>query len=1174
MSPNTTTIGNCKVYRAKDVYRGREVALTFLPKEVVADPARREACQRQARLAARVRDNYVLTIYECDQVNGSWFLTLEMVDGPNLFEHVTGKGALPAEEARALILQAARALAQAEKQGLPVAALSPAGFLVANQSGRVVLKLLPVDMLREPGNGAAQPGKPGDFLAPEEARGGPRDVRCAIYSLGATFYFLLTGRPPGPREAEAWAAIQGRVPAPLTSVLQRMLARDPEDRYPTPEALIQDLERVGGRTAAKAGIQAGGAGLLSRLAAKAKAAPGRLRRPAPGKATQRLAPGPRPRRVSRLLLLGSLTCLVALTLVVIIWATRPSGDGDAKASDNGNKPGEIKPGEGQGGGPGEGDGSGGGLAPTQEIQWLYPGAVGLDPAELYREFTAPWAGDKRPADDLPVLHVSRLPLPEKADGKSKGPVFSSLAAACAAAAPGKTTIIEIHDNGPLFEPPIHVADRNLIVRPDGNHRPILAWDLGKARASFKALGQGKRSALLTVENGDLALLYVDVDLDWSNDDGGAVSLVRVAGGDFRAEFCTFSVAGNNKAGVTALRFEAAEGSGKKCRLSSCFTRGANLTALEMLAPGADALLWNCLLVGGSQPLLRVQAGSSEGKTSTLRALRSTLVAEQILMQVLATGDAPPALRWMGCDSLLARSGKEKEPGGVMVALPGTAKTSAMRWEPYNCLYAGWKKLLSGHESIERIEDWQQRWKLSEGDAIEPRPWETLVGADPFDLPSFSFATTTPPVESPPPYAYRALGGGVSKVLGCDLPQLGLRPNWLPWAYRGFAVFQDEVLKDGTPPKIETGSDNLYRGGTIDASKTDLGKFLRSLQNKKQLAPEVHIRLTGSGEQKTSPVFLENTWLWLYFDPPANGEKPLVLVPADEAGPVQKALFQINGGQAWIVNGDIRLPEGKSARLPHYLILVHDGTLKLHHTRLQGPLADPADSYWGLIDIEGSRLFEFVSLMTAHESVLVTANVALHVHGSGARLRLQQSVIVAGADALHFRPGFREAGENRLNVECTLENCTVAARQAVAYAQDVPPPWIAEPVILQTRSNVFLNPFEGTDGKPAPAGAFLYRGEALPRGVVAWQGSGDVFDKRLHTYVWHAGKDGKAARAEQAQTFAVFERVFGPVGSGGAVLDVPLTRTLRLDRLALEELVLPAGAPEQKGADLRKLGILK
>ena len=106
---------------------------------------------------------------------------------------------------------------------------------------------------------------------------------------------------------------------------------------------------------------------------------------------------------------------------------------------------------------------------------------------------------------------------------------------------------------------------------------------------------------------------------------------------------------------------------------------------------------------------------------------------------------------------------------------------------------------------------------------------------------------------------------------------------------------------------------------------------------------------------------------------------------------------------------------------------------------------------------------------------------------------------------------------------------------------------------------------------------LYDGYALPRGVLAWQGEGDVYDKRLRWYTLPLAGDGKLTPPEQPQPHSVLARSWGTVGDRQPLLDVLFKSTFDLEHVHLDRLEVPVHAGSKElapGADLGRLGVGK
>ncbi len=255
------TGGMGAVYKAVDVTLGRDVALKVLAARLLDRPAALERFRREARNAARLNHANIVTLYEWDQVDDSYYLAMEFVDGPDLADYILKKGRLEPAEARAILIQAAQALDHAYRQGVIHRDVKPSNFLLARQHGELVVKMTDLGLSRTVAEDEYRVTRDGstvgtiDYLSPEQSRDSNQaDIRSDIYSLGCTAYHMLAGQPPfaegglGERvykhlhsDPPDVRRFNPDVPPGLWTVLKRMLAKAPGARYQTPAAMLHDL---------------------------------------------------------------------------------------------------------------------------------------------------------------------------------------------------------------------------------------------------------------------------------------------------------------------------------------------------------------------------------------------------------------------------------------------------------------------------------------------------------------------------------------------------------------------------------------------------------------------------------------------------------------------------------------------------------------------------------------------------------------------------------------------------------------------------------------------------------------------------------------------------------------------------------------------------------------------
>jgi serine/threonine protein kinase len=236
------TGGMAEVWKAWDRSLGRWVAVKYL-KRGIGHPTQR--IEREGRMAGQLSHPSIITIFERGQHEGRAYLVMPFVDG------ATPKMPLPAREAARLALEVARALVHAHEMGVIHRDVKPANILV-EAGGRVVLADFGLAILDDTATSRwAMSGTP-EYASPEQIKGDPLDVRTDIYSLGATLYHMLSGRPPftgsNPDEItekvlkEEPLPLGREIPRPLAAVVRRAMARSRMDRYDTVGELAAELE--------------------------------------------------------------------------------------------------------------------------------------------------------------------------------------------------------------------------------------------------------------------------------------------------------------------------------------------------------------------------------------------------------------------------------------------------------------------------------------------------------------------------------------------------------------------------------------------------------------------------------------------------------------------------------------------------------------------------------------------------------------------------------------------------------------------------------------------------------------------------------------------------------------------------------------------------------------------
>ncbi len=260
-------------YKAFDVNLRCEVALKVVNPALIHHAHARERFIREARAAARLRHRNIASVYHLGSDGDRFFYAMEFIDGETLDALVRRQGPLSPDAALLVMLQVARALAAAARQGVIHRDIKPGNLMVVHEDDddHRVVKLIDFGLARaaavddEPGNLTANGfvGTP-VYSSPEQMAEKPADARSDIYSLGVTAWFLLAGKPPfsgtvasifqqHATKPPPWDHLPAGVPAPVRNLLARMLEKNPARRPQTAVELRQEIDTCRERLAAPDG---------------------------------------------------------------------------------------------------------------------------------------------------------------------------------------------------------------------------------------------------------------------------------------------------------------------------------------------------------------------------------------------------------------------------------------------------------------------------------------------------------------------------------------------------------------------------------------------------------------------------------------------------------------------------------------------------------------------------------------------------------------------------------------------------------------------------------------------------------------------------------------------------------------------------------------------------------
>jgi serine/threonine-protein kinase len=259
--------GMGRVYKAMHQTMNRVVALKVLAPQMVNTARAHQLFLREVRAAAQLSHPNIVMAFDANQTEGRHYLAMEYVDGPNLERYVKKHGSLPVGLACEIIFQAANGLHYAFEKGMVHRDIKPANLLLHQEPGTetIQVKILDFGLARlqhaEKGTMSTIVAKENtvmgtpDFLSPEQSKNLHEvDIRSDLYSLGCTFYYLLNGTVPYPggqtvdklirhhsEPARPIEELRPDVPKKIANILRKLMAKKAEDRFQTPDELMDAL---------------------------------------------------------------------------------------------------------------------------------------------------------------------------------------------------------------------------------------------------------------------------------------------------------------------------------------------------------------------------------------------------------------------------------------------------------------------------------------------------------------------------------------------------------------------------------------------------------------------------------------------------------------------------------------------------------------------------------------------------------------------------------------------------------------------------------------------------------------------------------------------------------------------------------------------------------------------
>jgi eukaryotic-like serine/threonine-protein kinase len=253
--------GMAQVFLARHRFHGGLFAIKVLAEHLAGDPSIVSRFEHEARMAASLANHpNIVPIFDIGEGDGIHYLVMQFISGEDLASYLRRQGPVSLAAAANVIAQATEALSCAEARHIVHRDLKPANMLL-DETGRIKLLDFGISRIADVSDGLTRPGESVGtpyYMSPEQVRGEPCDIRSDLYAVGVVFFELLSGHRPFENESApavqiahlttpppSLLAYQPSLPPACDAIVQKLLAKRPEDRYQSTSELLETLVSYG-----------------------------------------------------------------------------------------------------------------------------------------------------------------------------------------------------------------------------------------------------------------------------------------------------------------------------------------------------------------------------------------------------------------------------------------------------------------------------------------------------------------------------------------------------------------------------------------------------------------------------------------------------------------------------------------------------------------------------------------------------------------------------------------------------------------------------------------------------------------------------------------------------------------------------------------------------------------
>ena len=1123
------------VYLALDSELKRHVALKLLRQERAGNPTLVKRFQAEAKTAAALKHKNVVAVYEAGQVDGFTFIAMEYVDGIDVHDLVQRREVIPVRRSISIIKQVASALQHAYERGVVHRDIKPSNLLI-QRDGTVKLADLGLARIIDESSdaGITRDGTTVgtvDYMSPEQARNSrSADTRSDIYSLGCAWYHMLTGeppyadggltqrlrlhaegKPPDPRD------LNPKVPEGIVAILNRMMAKNPDERYPTPAEVIKELDKVSLQRDTVAGQIL--SDLDEREESDGKPAV-KVRKnvaPLPSRDPKLGKPESEGTVVFPMRLAGTvLTGIALLVLVLYGWSNwmpdsseepvdidftgDPLDDRDPFAIQDGpdfdanqkQDPPPDAPPDADAPPKTPADDSSAAVTPvggTPVTQVEPPSVTPGQRAQARKAYLPDWAARSSIEAGRRGLTIATVALPSAVGPNARPPTvplkphLDNLPKAggilvLPAAGPYELNLAELRNH------------EHVVIKAGGNQRPVVFI----RQQAGRPVTLDESIPILALDGLDLFFQVADKAAPQT-----AVA-IHAGSSDLLLRDCSLQVLGNQLANIVAIRISKSATADVTATMRLLIDRsvilGSQLTAVQVDSDHADIVIRESLIVSGIAPAIQIAQTRATAATSerSLRLIGDTIVSRSHAVELfngLSIGDVAPT-QVTAIDTVFSNTAAIES--AAMLAARNWPLTAGqlhnLTWESVGSAYQGWPRLVQNRDAkvIEAIAadytDWKSLWPIpGEEPQFHPTPWPTaeVVFSQPLDL---------------KPFATQSLPNRLAVSLSGDRPGCHLAD-----LHVGTAAPPTETRDIPPRPIFPVALASEFENAEVipvDLTKQDLGRFL----NKTKLPPHALIVAEGFGRRKITPFSITDRAVRIEFRN-KGGDAPLRLVAAAKkrssgGESSSNALMTINGGRLEIVGGVFEMSAAANRPSFDWFMDARHGGFSIEHCYVSARSNDSARKP-GLIRWQDGTDDELATPPRSgviRDSFLVASGTVIQAQMRLRQLFVDNTILATPGTIFSLKVGGRSANPPSSIV---LQNSTLsAATNFFEISAASPQDSRSAALGIFADQTIFGTP-PHTDSVAAAPILFADR-SATAHGPVAWIGDHNGYSDEIKNFV--------------------------------------------------------------------------